>query len=88
MIFSKYITMKKIKVKMSGWLNVYVDDELTEEEIIEIVDNCEYISDLLDWDGVNDISDSDDLDFEVCNDDSDPTNYILFNVEEDNETND
>ena len=80
--------MKKIKVKMSGWLNVYVDDELTEEEIIEIVDNCEYISDLLDWDGVNDISDSDDLDFEVCNDDSDPTNYILFNVEEDNETND
>ncbi len=73
---------------MSGWLNVYVDDELTEEEIIEIVDNCEYISDLLDWDGVNDISDSDDLDFEVCNDDSDPTNYILFNVEEDNETND
>ena len=80
--------MKKIKVKMSGWLNVYVDDELTEEEIIEIVDNCEYISDLLDWDGVNDISDSDDLDFEVCNDDSDPTNYILFNVEEDNEIND
>ena len=52
------------------------------------MDNCEYISDLLDWDGVNDISDSDDLDFEVCNDDSDPTNYILFNVEEDNETND
>jgi hypothetical protein len=79
--------MKKIQVKMSGWLNVYVDDKLTEEEIIEIVDNCEYISDLLDFEGVNDISDSDDLDFEVCNDDSDPNNYILFNVENDNEIN-
>jgi len=86
MIF-KYITMKKIQIKMSGWLNVYVDDELTEEDIIEIVDNCEYISDLLDFEGVNDISDSDDLDFEVCNDDSDPKKYILFNVEEDNEIN-
>jgi len=79
--------MKKIQIKMSGWLNVYVDDELTEEDIIEIVDNCEYISDLLDFEGVNDISDSDDLDFEVCNDDSDPKKYILFNVEEDNEIN-
>lgn len=79
--------MKKIKVKMSGWLNVYVDDELTDEEIIEIVDNCEYISDLLDFEGVNDISDSDDLDFELCNDDFDPNKYILFNLEEDNELN-
>jgi hypothetical protein len=80
--------MKKIQVKMSGWLNVYVNDELTEEEIIEIVNNCDYISDLLDFDDVIDISDSDDLDFELCNDDSDPNNYILFNVEEDNEIND
>jgi len=79
--------MKKIKVKMSGWLNVYVDDKLTEEEIVEIVNNCDYISDLLDFESVNDISDSDDLDFEVCNDDSDPKKYILFNVEEDNEIN-
>lgn len=41
--------MKSIQVELSGWLNVYVDDKLTDEEIIDIVDNCDYISDLLDW---------------------------------------
>ena len=64
-----------------------VDDKLTKDEIVEIVNECEYISDFLDIEGVDDIGESDDCDYEICNDNNDSNKYIWYDDELNDGTN-
>lgn len=81
--------MKKVQVKCECWFDVYVENELTKKEIIDIVDSCSEMRYLLDKEGVIEIGDiSNDGDFKICNDDEyciSIDEYIWFDDDSDDE---
>lgn len=62
--------MKKVQIKCECWINVYFDEELSNEEIVKIIDSSSEMRYLLDKEGVIDIGEvSNDGDFKICNQD-------------------
>jgi len=74
---------KRIQVKVECWMEVYVDDELTMDEIIDIVSGCDDLSDLENKDGIDylgEIVGESGVCLNLCKDD-DTDSYIWFDTE-------